>query len=143
MSEHFGFTCTRCGDCCRGLDDERAVIVRPSDLKRLAEHLGADIEEAKSRYCRSQMVEADDRQVEVLFLRDRGGACVFLGTDNTCTIHDAKPEQCKRGPIDFLWDGKLVYACLRDAAIPPEHNTSEQDEEFFDALIAESDTEGR
>ena len=83
------FTCLRgCTNCCR----ERGFIyLTELDLKRAAAFLGMGAREFERRYVY--------RTSHLLRLRKpRGAQCPFLG-EQGCSIHSAKPTQCRAFPF--------------------------------------------
>lgn len=83
------YQCQRCGACCRWPGEVR---LSPVDLRRLAAFLGLSEWDLIQRYTRLR------RDRTGLCLEDQAdGACIFLrGSD--CTVHPAKPDQCRRFP---------------------------------------------
>ena len=107
--EKLAFECTRCGDCCRGWQ----VMLGPGEAERLrALDLPGDLADV------STIVKQGNRSV--LGRRD-DGACVFLGDENQCRIHehfggDAKPLMCRLFPFGFFPVGDRIavdvsFAC--------------------------------
>jgi len=97
-----GFTCTRCGNCCRGPGD---VVLCAGEAEAIGQLLGLELQAFTSGYTR---LTADRR---ALSLGERpDGACIFLQTDNTCRIQAAKPRQCRAFP--YLWrSARLANMC--------------------------------
>src|SRR6185295_9159857 len=90
-----GFTCTRCGDCCRSGN----VMLGPGEEERLS---GLDWREREADLETAVTVVSTalpgGRRVRRLARRE-DGACVYLGEDQLCQIHrhfggDAKPLVC-------------------------------------------------
>ncbi len=90
-----GKSCRMCGHCCRF----GAGCLAEDDLERLSALLGLKEEEVKEKY----LEEVDLFNTKMLrprILRKNGkpfGPCVFLTEDNKCSIHEAKPLQCRIG----------------------------------------------
>lgn len=110
--ENLSFDCTRCGDCCRGWQ----VMLGPGEAERLSsfEWRGRDDELADE----AVVVRRGARSI---LARTSDGACVFLGAENQCRIHEhfggeAKPLMCRLFPFGFLPVGDRVavdvsFAC--------------------------------
>jgi Fe-S-cluster containining protein len=110
-----GFVCTACGVCCESFTDDHGVVLFAADVERLAAHLGLVPEAFVARHCARTLEPAPGLSVHVL--AHRGGACVFLDGDKRCAVHEAKPEQCRRGPFGFFWDGERKYPCMSEPGI--------------------------
>jgi len=107
-----GFSCQRCGACCRGPGD---VVLESGEVERIASLLGLAFYAFTARYTRL----LDDRQG--LSLTERpDGACIFLQDDNTCLIQEAKPQQCRSFPHAWRSE-RLMATCagLRAGGWPP------------------------
>lgn len=76
--------CTRCGNCCRVLE----VSLDPTDLKRLARHLGQPIAEVEARYAVTGTMAARSFA---------DSPCAFLRGDQ-CDIYAARPRDCRDYP---------------------------------------------
>lgn len=107
--EKLTFECTRCGDCCRGWQ----VMLGPGEAERFqALDLPGDLAEIP--------IVAKQGKRSILARRD-DGACVFLGDENQCRIHehfgaDAKPLMCRLYPFGFFPVGDRIavdvsFAC--------------------------------
>lgn len=133
---HGAFRCTRCGDCCRNLGTEQTVLVLPSDLRRLARFLGLDPVQTEARYLERNAFFSDALERPVRSLRAVDGRCIFLAADNRCTVHPAKPRQCRDGPDAFMTASMTGYHCMQDR---PLADTRAGDRDFFTALLTEED----
>lgn len=97
-----GFTCQRCGNCCRGPGD---VLLFDGEAPAIARLLGMDLYAFTSACTR---LSADRQGLSLTERPD--GACVFLAPDNTCKIQEAKPRQCRSFP--YLWRSvRLANMC--------------------------------
>lgn len=81
------FTCTNCGDCCRGYG---GTYVSPQDIETIAAFLGMDAGHFENTCCQSSgrrlvLAQADN------------GYCVFW--NQGCTIHAVKPRMCRAWPF--------------------------------------------
>ena len=82
------FECQRCNTCCQG---RGAIFLEPEQIGPAARILGLEPDEFTLRYCRKK-----DGRWEVRAGQD--GACILLGPEG-CTIHQAKPDICRRWPF--------------------------------------------
>ena len=130
-----GFKCTKCGDCCRGFSEERAVFLFPKDVKRIAAGLAISERSFIESYTFSKLIQTELGKIEVRFLRHVEGSCVFLAKDSTCSIHDFKPEQCQRTPFGFFWDGGRPFECMKDVELPDGWSSESSDEELILTLF--------
>jgi Fe-S-cluster containining protein len=104
-----------CGDCCKGLSKEIVVTVFPSDSKRISSFLNISIDDFMRLYTYSVSVKCDGNTYKLTYLIDVNGVCVFLNKNNSCSIHEVKPVQCLRWPVEnYLNREKEVrkYPCI-------------------------------
>ncbi len=84
------FTCTRCGDCCRG--GPGYVWVGAEEIEALARHLGLDVSSFGRRYLR--------RVGGRLALTEKPNwDCVFWEEGRGCTVYPVRPAQCRTYPF--------------------------------------------
>jgi Fe-S-cluster containining protein len=129
------FVCNQCGDCCRGFNERYSVVFFGSDVNRVAEFLKLD----KVQFCEDflDIIPSEERRgndkvgsVQMYRLKQKFLERPFLSGSNLCSIHDAKPIQCIRGPFGFFYDGILHYDCMRKC-----RNTSDWTSIDFDAKL--------
>lgn len=89
-TEGLRFTCTQCGDCCRG--EPGYVWVDAEERRRLAEVLGSSVDEFERRYTR----RAGNR---VTLVERANGDCVFWSERDGCRVYEARPTQCRTWPF--------------------------------------------
>lgn len=131
------FECSMCGDCCKTLD-KKVVLIFPRDLKQITSKLELGTDEFIEKYCSEVAIEYEGGDISIWKLKDNSGVCVFLDREtNKCTIHDVKPEQCKRTPFGFFWDGEMHYECMEDVNIPNGWSTKEKDEQLVEDMLLE------
>jgi lysine-N-methylase len=111
------FTCSRCGECCRGWN----VLLAEGEADRLASLPwdGADRDLAGLRP--GAPIPGDSAPGRLALSRREDGACVYLGSENQCRIHErfgaeAKPLMCRLFPFGFSTLGDRVavdvsFAC--------------------------------
>jgi len=77
--------CLQCANCCR----TTSPIIRDKDVDRMAQHLKVRPATLVSEYMRL------DEDGDYVFL---GAPCPFLGSDNYCSIYEARPKACREYP---------------------------------------------
>jgi uncharacterized protein len=109
------FTCTRCGDCCRGYG---GTYVTAADVAAIAAFVGCPPGEFTARYCRTSGARP-------VLAQRADGYCIFW--DGQCTIHPVKPRMCRRWPfIDsvdsdpFNWSIMAGFCPGIRTGFPPE-----------------------
>lgn len=108
MAELAGFSCRRCGNCCRIRDG----IVRVSDeeVARIARFLRLPEDVFIDRYTDL----APDRRGLVLKSAPAGD-CIFLDARNYCEINPVKPDKCRTFPHEWTnADSREVCPALAD-----------------------------
>jgi Fe-S-cluster containining protein len=99
--------CLDCAACCRNYSPR----FKQPDIKRIAKVLKLKEGELVSRYLR--LDEDNDYVV-------RSSPCPFLAVDNTCSIYEHRPSDCRRYPYtdeDVLL--KRVSLTLKNATFCP------------------------
>ncbi|MEZ6186493.1 MAG: YkgJ family cysteine cluster protein [Planctomycetota bacterium] len=91
-AEGLRFTCTQCGNCCRG-PDPGYVEVGAEEVEALAEFLELDVEEFGRRYVRRT---SDGR---VSLTEKPNLDCIFWSDDQGCEVYPARPVQCRTFPF--------------------------------------------
>ena len=94
------FVCKRCGACCRV---PGVVRVDEADVERLAGALGMSVEAFTAAY-----TELAPGRTGLMLAGDPEGACIFLGEDNLCRVHEARPRQCRDYPA--RWRSAAIEA---------------------------------
>lgn len=85
------FVCLRCNECCR---KPGYVYLTKGEEETIAGFLGVSVHEFVNASC-----ELIDRRRLVL-KKSSDESCIFL-TPGGCSIHSAKPKQCRDFPL--LW----------------------------------------
>ena len=96
------FTCSRCGDCCRGWD----ILLGPGEEERLAGLDWGGHADDLSGVEVSARVRGPGLEGRRRLARRADGRCVFLGAENECRLHahfgdEAKPLMCRLYPFGF------------------------------------------
>ncbi len=116
--EGIQFGCTGCGACCRR---PGYVWLSKPDIRRMADHLHLTIEEFRRRYTQEFAVDGQDEPGVCLTRAAHG--CIFLDdATNACTVHPARPTQCRIFPFwpmtlqsPEAWQRGVVELCGREA----------------------------
>ena len=106
-----GFSCTRCGACCRGTaEDTNLVMVTPGEIDRLSEGTGMTAESFTEPYPESIMTEdGGSFTFERCLSRSQDGCC-FLSV-NSCTAYLHRPWICRTYPFMLDGDDLLTFPC--------------------------------
>jgi len=80
------FTCTQCGDCCKGYG---GTYLSSMDIESIARYLGITADQFVANYT---SVSGNRR----LICQGDNGYCIFW--DQICTIHSVKPKMCRQWP---------------------------------------------
>ncbi len=107
-----GFSCTRCGGCCRGESgDDHLVLVAPNEVRTITRSAGARWEEVAEPFpCFIRHGEAGSHTFEWCLRRD-GNRCRFLGEEGGCGIYPSRPWICRTYPFVLEGDTLQVYPC--------------------------------
>jgi hypothetical protein len=81
------FTCTQCGDCCKGFG---GTYLAETDIFAISAFLGVSESELLEKYC----VLSGKRPV---LAQRSDGYCIFF--DRNCSIHPVKPQMCRKWPF--------------------------------------------
>lgn len=119
------FRCTGCGNCCK----EPLLPLTGEDLSRLAQHTGAD-PLSLVRFVSRDEIDMDHEPEgfalmpqgrRVMVLKHVKGRCIYLGSDERCSVYEARPLGCRVFPLDptFSKSGKLVRLQLIEATECP------------------------
>jgi Fe-S-cluster containining protein len=105
--QEIGFSCTRCGTCCRGAD--ALILVTPDEIRRILHHTGFRREEVAVPFPESVDIGGVSCTFEWALVR-RGDACRFL-EEGRCTIHPCRPWICRTYPFHLEEEELRVDAC--------------------------------
>ncbi len=83
------FECTMCGQCCEG---QGGIVVSPSDLVRICDHLQLDAEEFREKYGIVHNGKLKVRSGDDDF-------CIFFKAGVGCGVHVARPDICRAWPF--------------------------------------------
>lgn len=85
------FECTQCGACCTG--GPGAVFLSEEDMDRLTSYLQMEKDTFLQDYTHRV-------QGEISLIEKDHTDCIFL-KDNRCSVHEARPTQCRTYPFWF------------------------------------------
>lgn len=91
FDDGISFECTECGACCTG--GPGAVFLSEEDIDRFSSHLKMDRDTFLRTY--THRVEG-----EISLTEKENTDCIFL-KDNRCSVHEARPIQCRTYPFWF------------------------------------------
>lgn len=102
-----GFSCTRCGSCCRGTaEDANLVMVTPAEIDRLVRGTGLDAASIAEPYPECISTEGKGTMTFEWCLKRNPAGCIFLQGDR-CMVYGSRPWICRTYP--FMLDGdKLI-----------------------------------
>ncbi len=83
------FDCRMCGYCCEG---QGGIVVSPTDLDRICQHLELDSTTFTERYGCVQNGKLKVRTGD-------DGFCIFFEKGRGCGVHVAKPDICRAWPF--------------------------------------------
>ncbi len=86
------FTCTSCGDCCRG-PMEGHVFMELEDVEAMAAHLELSLEAFGRKYLRR--VEGE----RLALIEHANRDCIFWDDAVGCRVYAARPLQCRQFPF--------------------------------------------
>ena len=81
------FSCTKCGDCCKGYG---GTFVTSKDIDAISAYINTNPKRFVADYCQI----SGNRLV---IAQGENGYCIFW--DKLCTIHPVKPRMCKTWPF--------------------------------------------
>ena len=108
-------SCNRCGDCCRGITDEKRVYLTSSDIINIHKLLNIPRDTFHNLYTSNENVKSNHFCFNLVYLNNLSGECVFL-KNNSCQIQNAKPSLCRRWPEkEVLIEFKNIseYPCIK------------------------------
>lgn len=91
--------------CCRGM--ESSIILDPYDVYRLTRKLQKTFDELLNDKIEINIV--DGIMLPNMKMAAETDACGFLGEDNRCLIHDARPGVCRLFPLGRYWESESSY----------------------------------
>jgi hypothetical protein len=101
-----GFSCIRCGDCCRGTEeDANLVMIFPDEIEDLAGATGQKAGDFIKPYPEKVPTSGGGSITFEWCLKRTGDGCIFL--DGTrCTVYGTRPWICRTYP--FMLSGERL-----------------------------------
>lgn len=101
--------CSGCRQvCCKGMDN--SIVLDPYDVHRMTVCLNTTFEELMKGAVEISIV--DGIMLPNLAMNKDTDACSFLGNDNMCTIHNARPGVCRLFPLGRYWENDDNYSYI-------------------------------
>jgi hypothetical protein len=112
MIRKIGFSCVRCGDCCRGTKmDENLVMIGPAEIEDIATATGSRPEDFSQPYPEKMQIPGGGSITFEWCLKRTTEGCIFL--DGTrCTAYASRPWICRTYPFMLSEDGLSVSPCM-------------------------------
>jgi hypothetical protein len=82
------FECTQCGTCCQG---EGGIFLTEEDIERISGFLKITEEDFLKGYCLKKNGKT--------YIHVRPDGYCHFSREGLCTIHEVKPEPCRRWPF--------------------------------------------
>ena len=109
--ESIGFDCTRCGACCKGVEDEHTATVFPDEVRDLQAATDYDWRDV-ARPMPYGLDEGPDgpegETFEWALATDTCGDCTFYEESDgvgACTVHEDRPLVCRTYPFSVALGG--------------------------------------
>jgi Fe-S-cluster containining protein len=103
-----GFSCTRCGECCSGIDN--LVMVSPEEIERLAGKTGCPANDLAEPY--PECIETGDGgSITFEWSLRKDESCCRLLSEGLCTAYAARPWICRTYPFMLEGEHLRVSAC--------------------------------
>jgi hypothetical protein len=106
-----GFSCIRCGDCCRGTEeDANLVMIVPAEIDDLARETGSKADDFSKPYPEKVQIPGGGSITFEWCLKRTTGGCIFL--DGThCTAYSSRPWICRTYPFMLSGDRLSIFPC--------------------------------
>jgi uncharacterized protein len=136
-----GFSCTRCGGCCRqDSPGSNQVMATATDLHAIGEVSGLSREDFCDPFPGAVCIGEDLTCTFNWELRRTVNGCTFL-SGTLCTVYPVRPWICRTYPFQ-LTDGRLeVFPCPGIGLEISEHEAEELAGLLVDRYLAESEEE--
>jgi Fe-S-cluster containining protein len=106
-----GFSCTRCGVCCRdAAEDANLVMVTPGEIDLLSQGTGQPSECFTEPYPESIRTVAGGSLTFERCLSRTPTGCTFL-SGNFCTVYRHRPWICRTYPFMLDGDELVIFPC--------------------------------
>ncbi len=106
-----GFSCTRCGECCRETDtDSNLVMLYPPESAELCTATGREGEVFSEPYPEAVAMPGGGSIRFERCIRRREGECIFL-EGNRCQVYASRPWICRTYPFMLSGEDLMVFPC--------------------------------
>lgn len=105
--EQIGFECTRCGHCCKGMDEEHTATVFPDEIRTIQDAEGGEWRDVARPMPYGLDADGEGETFEWALQTDDCGDCSFYDADGgACSIYEDRPLICETYPFSIvLGDG--------------------------------------
>lgn len=111
--------CEGCSACCRGMGS--SIVLDPSDVWRLAVHLGRGFESLLADCLELNVV--DGIILPNLKMAGEEEACAFLDSSGRCRIHSFRPGICRLFPLGRFYENRSFQYFLQVHECEKENRT--------------------
>jgi hypothetical protein len=138
-----GFSCIRCGDCCRGTEeDANLVMIDPAEIEALARETGRKADDFSNPYPEKVQVPGGGSITFEWCLKRTTEGCIFL--DGTrCTAYSSRPWICRTFPFMLSGNNLSISPCKGIGKEISPHNAEEIAGLLMARRTAEQEEEGR
>ena len=91
--------CKKCGNCCKG---GMGPFVFPSDVLKISLLLHIQTNVFLKEKCEKHFIEINENKIIIYCLNNTKNGCIFLNSNNLCSIYENRPYQCVYAPYKFL-----------------------------------------
>ncbi|WP_136688235.1 YkgJ family cysteine cluster protein [Halorhabdus amylolytica] len=105
--ERIGFECTRCGHCCKGMDEEHTATVFPDEIRAIQAGERGEWRDVARPMPYGLDADGEGETFEWALQTDDCGDCSFYDADGgACSIYADRPLICETYPFSIaLGDG--------------------------------------
>jgi Fe-S-cluster containining protein len=106
-----GFSCIRCGECCRGgSGDDNLVMVTPGEIRAISDFCGLSKDEVAEPYPESVELPGGRSVTFGHVLQRPCGDCRFFSS-SLCMVYQVRPSICRTYPFMLDGDELRVFPC--------------------------------
>jgi hypothetical protein len=111
MIKEIGFSCIRCGDCCRSTEeDANLVMIFPAEIEDLASATGQKAGEFSEPYPEKIRTLCGGSITFEWCLKRTARGCIFLD-GATCTAYASRPWICRTYPFMLSGERLSISVC--------------------------------
>jgi Fe-S-cluster containining protein len=106
-----GFSCTRCGGCCKGTaEDSNLVMVTPDEIDLISQGTGQPADCFTEPYPESVRIVAGGSLTFERCLSRTSSGCTFLSS-GSCMVYPHRPWICRTYPFMLDGDELMIFPC--------------------------------